>query len=52
MNAYRVDAWAVAADRRQQHLSCAGRIILVMKILPASGKRAAADTLDPSVDGS
>jgi MtN3 and saliva related transmembrane protein len=26
--------------------------ILVMKILPASGKHAVADTLDPSVDGS
>jgi hypothetical protein len=26
--------------------------ILVMKILPASGKRAVADTLDPSADGS
>jgi MtN3 and saliva related transmembrane protein len=25
--------------------------ILVMKILPASGKRAVADTLDPSADG-
>jgi hypothetical protein len=26
--------------------------ILVMKILPASGKRAVVDTLDPSADGS
>jgi hypothetical protein len=26
--------------------------ILVMKILPAAGKRAVADTLDPSADGS
>ena len=26
--------------------------ILVMKLLPASGKRAVADTLDPSADGS
>jgi hypothetical protein len=42
----------VAADRYQQHLSLVlAAFILVMRILPASGKRAVADTLDPSADG-
>src|ERR1700730_7825488 len=48
----RSDAWAVAADRHQPHVLCWPHSILVMKILPASGKRAVADALDPSADGS